>query len=120
MEASLLEYSRVQSTTKKRLRQKRNVWIQEQAKTSKNLNQQLWYIKPFTFCISFRTLLMKAAQEDRTDIVEYAIKMNASVNFRDTRGWSPILYACKYGNVKSFEILMEHGADVSEETYDDE
>ena len=71
-------------------------------------------------CMSFRTLLMKAASEDRTDIVEYAIKMNASVNFRDTRGWSPILYACKNGNVKSFEILMKHGADVSEETFDDE
>ena len=71
-------------------------------------------------CFSFRTLLMKAAQEDRTDIVEYAIKMNASVNFRDTRGMSPLLYACKYGNVKSFEILMTHGADISTETYDDE
>ena len=96
------------------------MWIQEQAKTSKNSKQWLRYIKPFTFGIAFRTLLMKAAQEDRTDIVEYAIKMNASVNFRDTRGWSPILYACKYGNIESFEILMKHGADVSEETFDDE
>ena len=67
----------------------------------------------------FRTLLMKAAQEDRTDIVEYAIKMNASVNFRDSKGWSPILYACQYGAVNSFNILMKHGADLSIKTWDD-
>ena len=68
----------------------------------------------------FRTLLMRAVEEDRTDIVEYAIKMKASVNFRDSKGWSPILFACQNGNVKSFEILLEHGADLSEKTYDDE
>ena len=68
----------------------------------------------------FRTLLMKAVEEDRTDIVEYAIKMKARVNFRDVKGWSPILYACQYGAVDSFKILMKHGADLSLKTFDDE
>ena len=63
---------------------------------------------------------MKAAAENRTDILEYAIKMNASVNFRDTRGFSPVLYACQNGAVESFEILMKHGADLSIKTWDDE
>lgn len=43
---------------------------------------------------------------------------NGDVNATDTRGWTPLQYACDYGQTTIVEILIQYGVDVDKANRD--
>lgn len=66
------------------------------------------------------TALHGAAKKGHLQVVSHLINERADVNKRATRlqGETPVLYACKYGNVEAVRMLLWHQADPSAATAD--
>lgn len=48
-----------------------------------------------------------AAQGGEIDIFRQAVEMNISPHHKDNSGWTPLIYACEYGNLDIVKILIE-------------
>lgn len=59
-----------------------------------------------------RTLLMYAVIYERFCVAEYLVQNGADVNARDKRGFSPLHFAAKTGNVDVLTLLLNAGAEV--------
>jgi len=55
--------------------------------------------------------LIQAISYNRLDVVKRLIDNGVPLNFTDSIGWTPLTYACLYGNPKITEILLNNGAD---------
>ncbi|GEM_PF-749567 len=57
-----------------------------------------------------KTALHIAAEIGDTDIINYLIYKGFDVNKKDKKGWSPVFYAVKNGNLNALKCLVKHGA----------
>lgn len=60
---------------------------------------------------SAKIVLIQAVSYNRLDVVKRLINNGVPVNFTDSKGWTPLAYACYYGNPKITEILLNNEAD---------
>jgi len=58
------------------------------------------------------TLLVSAIERGWTEFAKYLITHGADVN-RKTYGWTPLMFACQFGNHEIIEMLVAAGADVN-------
>ena len=59
------------------------------------------------------TLLMCAAAQGRTDIVQALIKAGADADAKDNDGLTALMYAAMEGHADAVKLLLEAGADVN-------
>lgn len=57
------------------------------------------------------TPLSQAALDGNLDTMKRLIENGEGVNDRDKWGWTPLLWACYYGQDKAAALLLEKGAD---------
>lgn len=61
-----------------------------------------------------RSALSIAAQHHHLQVVEFLLSRNASVNFTDAQGWTPLLRAFqRAGGEETIKVLVTHGANVN-------
>lgn len=65
-------------------------------------------------CDTFYTPLHLACMNERLPIVRELLKCGGcSLDVQDVRGNTPLFYACLKNNIKTFELLLTHGADTN-------
>lgn len=62
------------------------------------------------------TPLGSAAEPGRAAVVEYLIQKGAKVNGRDGSTYTPLMWACAGGDLKTVQVLLHHGADAKMKT----
>jgi ankyrin repeat protein len=65
-----------------------------------------------------QTALMWAVSEKHPEIVRALVARGADVRARSTRGFTPLLFAARQGDIASARQLLEQGADVNETAAD--
>ncbi len=63
--------------------------------------------------MSIDRILMTSVRQGDLEMVKFAVKKGADVNFRDHMGDDPLMSALLLGDVKIAEFLIENGADVN-------
>lgn len=59
------------------------------------------------------TILMRACEKDKTDIVKLLINAGSDVNAKEKNGMTPLMFACVNGNRQIINKLLEAGSDVN-------
>uniref|UniRef100_A0A8C1YDZ2 Ankyrin 2a, neuronal n=1 Tax=Cyprinus carpio TaxID=7962 RepID=A0A8C1YDZ2_CYPCA len=62
------------------------------------------------------TPLHLTAQEDRVQVAEILVKHDAIIDQQTKLGYTPLIVACHYGNVKLVNFLLQNGANVNAKT----
>ncbi|KAK7866736.1 hypothetical protein R5R35_003156 [Gryllus longicercus] len=60
-----------------------------------------------------RKELLEAAKEGRTDTVRELLDAGININFADSSGWTPLMWAAKKAHANLVSLLIERNADVN-------
>ena len=54
--------------------------------------------------------IIESKKENKHDVLKNILIMGSDPNLKDSNGWTPLHYACNYGDLESVKILLEFGA----------
>lgn len=54
--------------------------------------------------------IIESKKENKHEVLKNILIMGSDPNLKDSNGWTPLHYACNYGDFESVKILLEFGA----------
>jgi len=59
-------------------------------------------------------LIIPAARQGENEVIRELIKRGADINFRDEKGYTPLIIACYNNRLETARLLLDSGANIDE------